>query len=60
MPVYWYALSETDHINNSDANGKDYNAGGARYNSNYIQGVGNPNRQIDTFLDQINGAIDHL
>ncbi|MBE0663828.1 MAG: glycyl radical protein [Bacteroidales bacterium] len=36
MPVPFMSLLIEDCI----ANGKDYNAGGARYNSSYIQGVG--------------------
>ena len=36
MPVPFLSLLIDDCI----ANGKDYNAGGARYNSSYIQGVG--------------------
>jgi formate C-acetyltransferase len=36
MPVPFLSLLVDDCI----ANGKDYNAGGARYNSSYIQGVG--------------------
>lgn len=36
MPVPFLSLVTNDCI----TNGKDYNAGGARYNTNYIQGVG--------------------
>jgi len=36
MPVPFLSILIDDCI----ANGKDYNAGGARYNTNYIQGVG--------------------
>ena len=36
MPVPFLSLLIDDCI----ANGKDYNAGGARYNTSYIQGVG--------------------
>ena len=36
MPVPFLSLLIDDCI----ANGRDYNAGGARYNTNYIQGVG--------------------
>jgi trans-4-hydroxy-L-proline dehydratase len=36
MPVPFLSLL----IDNCIANGKDYNAGGARYNTSYIQGVG--------------------
>jgi formate C-acetyltransferase len=36
MPVPFLSIITSDCIKN----GKDYNAGGARYNTNYIQGVG--------------------
>ncbi len=36
MPVPFLSIITSDCI----ANGQDYNAGGARYNTNYIQGVG--------------------
>lgn len=36
MPVPFLSIAVSDCIEN----GKDYNAGGARYNTNYIQGVG--------------------
>lgn len=36
MPVPFLSIITNDCI----TNGKDYNAGGARYNTNYIQGVG--------------------
>jgi len=44
MPVPFLSLVTNDCI----TNGKDYNAGGARYNINYIQGVG-----IGTITDSL-------
>ena len=44
MPVLFLSLVTNDCI----TNGKDYNAGGARYNTNYIQGVG-----IGTITDSL-------
>jgi formate C-acetyltransferase len=44
MPVPFLSIITNDCI----ANGKDYNAGGARYNTNYIQGVG-----IGTITDSL-------
>ena len=44
MPVPFLSLVANDCI----TNGKDYNAGGARYNTNYIQGVG-----IGTITDSL-------
>ena len=44
MPVPFLSLVTNDCI----TNGKDYNAGGARYNTNYIQGVG-----IGTITDSL-------
>ena len=44
MPVPFLSLVTHDCI----TNGKDYNAGGARYNTNYIQGVG-----IGTITDSL-------
>lgn len=44
MPVPFLSLVTNDCI----TNGKDYNAGGARYNTNYIQGVG-----IGTIADSL-------
>jgi trans-4-hydroxy-L-proline dehydratase len=41
-------------IDDCIARGRDYNAGGARYNTSYIQGVG-----IGTLTDSL-AAIDHL
>jgi len=50
MPVPFLSLLTDDCI----ARGKDYNAGGARYNTNYIQGVG-----IGTITDSLS-AIKSL
>lgn len=44
MPVPFLSVVTSDCI----LNGKDYNAGGARYNTNYIQGVG-----IGTLTDSL-------
>ena len=44
MPAPFLSISTTDCI----SRGKDYNAGGARYNTNYIQGVG-----IGTITDSL-------
>ena len=44
LPVPFLSLVTNDCI----TNGKDYNAGGARYNTNYIQGVG-----IGTITDSL-------
>ncbi len=44
MPVPFLSIITNDCI----TNGKDYNAGGARYNTNYIQGVG-----IGTITDSL-------
>ncbi|MFA9376130.1 MAG: trans-4-hydroxy-L-proline dehydratase [Lachnotalea sp.] len=44
MPVPFLSIVTNDCI----ASGKDYNAGGARYNTNYIQGVG-----IGTITDSL-------
>ena len=44
MPVPFLSTVTQDCIRN----GKDYNAGGARYNTNYIQGVG-----IGTITDSL-------
>ena len=44
MPVPFLSVVTSDCI----ANGKDYNAGGARYNTSYIQGVG-----IGTITDSL-------
>lgn len=49
MPVPFLSILIDDCI----ANGKDYNNGGARYNTNYIQGVG-----IGTITDSL-AAIRH-
>ena len=50
MPVPFLSIITNDCI----ARGKDYNAGGARYNTSYIQGVG-----IGTVTDSL-AAIKHL
>lgn len=49
MPVPFLSVVTSDCI----SKGKDYNAGGARYNTNYIQGVG-----IGTITDSL-AAIRH-
>ncbi len=51
MPVPFLSLLIDDCI----AKGKDYNAGGARYNTNYIQGVG-----IGTISDSLAALKYHL
>lgn len=50
MPVPFLSVITNDCI----ANAKDYNAGGARYNTNYVQGVG-----IGTITDSLS-AIKYL
>ncbi len=42
-------------INDCIANGKDYNAGGARYNTNYIQGVG-----LGSITDELTAIKYHI
>ncbi|HUI09492.1 MAG TPA: trans-4-hydroxy-L-proline dehydratase [Bacteroidota bacterium] len=51
MPVPFLSLLIDDCI----ARGKDYNAGGARYNSSYIQGVG-----IGTVTDSLSSIRHHV
>jgi len=42
-------------IDDCIANGKDYNSGGARYNTNYIQGVG-----MGTLTDSLTALKYHV
>jgi formate C-acetyltransferase len=51
MPVPFLSLFIDDCIKN----GKDYNNGGARYNTNYIQGVG-----IGTITDSLSAIRHHV
>lgn len=51
LPVPFLSTAIDDCI----ANGKDYNAGGARYNSNYIQGVG-----IGSLTDSMSAIKYHV
>jgi pyruvate formate-lyase/glycerol dehydratase family glycyl radical enzyme len=51
MPVPFLSLFIDDCI----ANGKDYNAGGARYNTSYIQGVG-----LGTATDMLTSVWYHV
>jgi formate C-acetyltransferase len=51
MPVPFLSLLIDDCL----ANGRDYHAGGARYNSNYIQGVG-----IGTLTDSFSAIRQHV
>ena len=51
MPSPFLSILTDDCIKN----GKDYNAGGARYNSNYIQGVG-----IATLTDSFSAIKKHV
>ncbi len=51
MPVPFLSLLIDDCI----ANGRDYNAGGARYNTSYIQGVG-----LATLTDSLAAVRDHV
>ncbi len=51
MPAPFLSLIIDDCIENA----KDYNAGGARYNTNYIQGVG-----IGTITDSLSALKKHL
>lgn len=51
MPAPFLSLIIDDCIDN----GTDYNAGGARYNTNYIQGVG-----IGTITDSLSAIKKHL
>lgn len=51
MPSPFLSILTDDCIKN----GKDYNAGGARYNSNYIQGVG-----IGTLTDSFSAIKKHV
>ena len=48
MPAPFLSVLTDDCI----ATGKDYNAGGARYNTTYIQGVG-----IGTITDSLDAAL---
>ncbi len=51
MPAPFLSLLIDDCI----ANGKDYNAGGARYNTSYIQGVG-----VGTITDSLSSIKKHI
>lgn len=51
MPSPFLSIIVDDCI----SKGKDYNAGGARYNTNYIQGVG-----IGTLTDCLSAAKEHV
>ena len=51
MPVPFLSLFIDDCV----ANGKDYNAGGARYNTSYIQGVG-----LGTITDSLSALKYHV
>lgn len=51
MPAPFLSIIVDDCINK----GKDYNAGGARYNTNYIQGVG-----IGTLTDCLSALKEHV
>jgi len=51
MPVPFLSVITNDCI----SNGMDYNAGGARYNTNYIQGVG-----IGTITDTMSAIKHHV
>ncbi len=51
MPVPFLSIITNDCI----SNGKDYNAGGARYNTSYIQGVG-----IGTITDSLSTIKRHV
>ena len=51
LPVPFLSLL----INDCIANGKDYNAGGARYNTNYIQGVG-----LGSITDELTTIKSHI
>ena len=51
MPAPFLSILTDDCIKN----GKDYNAGGARYNTNYIQGVG-----IGTLTDSFSAIKKHV
>ena len=51
MPVPFLSLFIDDCV----ANGKDYNAGGARYNTSYIQGVG-----LGTITDSLTALKYHV
>lgn len=51
LPVPFLSLL----INDCIANGKDYNAGGARYNTNYIQGVG-----LGSITDELTAIKYHV
>lgn len=51
MPVPFLSIITNDCI----SNGKDYNAGGARYNTSYIQGVG-----IGTITDSLSAIKRHV
>ena len=51
MPAPFLSILTDDCIKN----GKDYNAGGARYNTNYIQGVG-----IGTLTDSFSAVKKHV
>ena len=51
MPAPFLSIIISDCIEN----GKDYNAGGARYNTDYIQGVG-----IGTITDSLSGIKYHV
>jgi len=51
MPAPFLSLIIDDCIDN----GRDYNAGGARYNTNYIQGVG-----IGTITDSLSSLKKHI
>ncbi len=51
MPSPFLSVTVDDCIQN----GKDYNAGGARYNSRYIQGVG-----IGSITDSLSAIKHHV
>ncbi len=51
MPAPFLSLLTDDCI----ARGKDYHAGGARYNTSYIQGVG-----IGTITDELSAMKKHV
>lgn len=51
MPAPFLSIIVDDCI----AKGKDYNAGGARYNTNYVQGVG-----IGTLTDSFSAINEHV
>ena len=51
MPAPFLSLLTDDCI----ARGKDYHAGGARYNTSYIQGVG-----VGTITDELSAIKKHV